>query len=262
MKLLIYQVDAFSSKLFSGNPAAVCPLKKWLPEDLMQNIAAENNLAETAFIVKNGKEFDIRWFTPLVEVKLCGHATLASAHVLFNHLHYKQDRLAFNSKSGKLYVSRAGEMLSLNFPAGHVRKFPLPAGIVKALKTKPVECYKGKTDYLLVYNTQKEIEKLNPDFSMLSKVNARGIICTAKGNAIDFVSRFFAPRVGINEDPVTGSAHTLLIPYWSKRLKKDELKAQQLSKRGGELYCRSEGGRVHISGYAVTYLIGEIIVKS
>lgn len=261
MNLPIYQVDAFTSKLFSGNPAAVCPLKKWLPGSLMQNIAAENNLAETAFIIRKGKEFDIRWFTPALEVDLCGHATLAAAHVLFNHRDYKKDKIVFNSKSGKLFVSRAGDMLSLNFPADNIKKSALPKGMATALNTAPIECYKGKTDWMLVFPSQKEIEKLHPDFHLLAKVGARGVIVTAKGKTVDFVSRFFAPQSGIDEDPVTGSAHTSLTPYWSQRLNKNELTAQQLSARKGELHCRIEGNRVHISGKAVTYLVGEIVVE-
>ncbi len=258
MKIPIYQVDAFTSALFRGNPAAVCPLSRWLPNHLMQSIAAENNLAETAFFVPHKDRFEIKWFTPRIEVDLCGHATLATAWVLFNHLEYQADEIRFDSKSGELLVRKEGDKIFLNFPADFSEPAEPPAGLIEAIKAEPMRCYKGKTDYLLIYSDQHTIENLNPDFAALEQVEARGIIASSKGNLVDFVSRFFAPRVGIDEDPVTGSAHTTLAPYWYRELAKTKLQAQQLSERGGELQIKMLGNRVEIAGKAVTYLIGHI----
>jgi PhzF family phenazine biosynthesis protein len=259
MKIPIYQIDAFTENLFSGNPAAVCPLKEWLEESLMQHIAAENNLAETAFFVSKGDHFEIRWFTPAAEINLCGHATLASAHVLFCHLDYKGDKIIFSCKSGELIVSRAGEIITLNFPSNKPAPVSMPPGLVEALGAKPDEIYKAR-DILAVYHSANDIETLRPNFDLLSRVDAHGIIVTAPGGECDFVSRFFAPRLGINEDPVTGSAHTTLIPFWAERLRMKKMRARQLSKRGGELFCEELGERVLISGKAVTYMQGEIEV--
>jgi PhzF family phenazine biosynthesis protein len=259
MKTILYQVDAFTNKLFGGNPAGVCPLEVWLPEEKMQSIAMENNLSETAFFVQKGERFHIRWFTPELEVALCGHATLASAHVIFNHLNFKGDVIKFDSKSGELKVSKKDEMLVLDFPADSFDKEILPPdSLIEGLGIQPIEAYKGKTDYMLVYRTQKEIESIVPNFTLIKKAKARGIIVTAKGNSVDFVSRFFAPLSGVPEDPVTGSSHTTLIPYWSQKLGKKELTAKQLSKRRGKLKCKYLGDRVEIGGEAVTYMIGEI----
>lgn len=258
MKIKLYQVDAFTDKLFGGNPAGVCPLEDWLPDEVMQNIAFENNLAETAFFIINGADFELRWFTPVSEVDLCGHATLASAHVLFNHLDYNREKIIFHSKSGELTVRKDNGKLVLNFPADIVKKIDSPEDLIKAIGKKPIEAFKGKTDYMLVYSSQKEIEEINPDFDLIKKFKARGVIVTAKGNDVDFVSRFFAPMVGVNEDPVTGSAHTTLTPYWANVLGKKELTAMQLSKRKGNLKCKLINGRVEIAGYAVTYLEGSI----
>jgi PhzF family phenazine biosynthesis protein len=258
MKIRLYQVDAFTDKLFGGNPAGVCPLEDWLPEEVMQNIAFENNLAETAFFIINGADFELRWFTPVSEVDLCGHATLATAHVLFNHLDYNRDKIIFHSKSGELTVRKDNGKLILNFPVDIVKKIDSPDDLIKAIGKKPLETFKGKTDYMLVYSSQKEIEEINPDFELIKKSKARGVIVTAKGNDVDFVSRFFAPEVGINEDPVTGSAHTTLTPYWAAVLGKKELTAMQLSRRKGNLNCKLINGRVEIAGYAVTYLDGSI----
>jgi PhzF family phenazine biosynthesis protein len=258
MKLKLYQVDAFADRLFSGNPAGVCPLEKWIPDELMQNIAMENNLAETAFFVKEGNIFHIRWFTPVLEVDLCGHATLASAHVIFKHLNFKEEKIQFKSKSGDLSVKKENDFLILNFPTDTLEKTETPIALAEGLGIAPKEAYKGISDYLLIYDNQKQIEKIQPDFRLLSKVIARGIIITAIGNDCDFVSRFFAPLSGINEDPVTGSAHTTLIPYWHKVLHKTEMTAMQLSKRKGKLKCKYLGERVEIGGKARTYLIGEI----
>lgn len=260
MKLSFYQVDAFSDRLFGGNPAGVCPLKTWLPDRTMQKIAFENNLAETAFVVPRGENFEIRWFTPLVEVDLCGHATLASAHVLFNHLDYKNTVIEFSSKSGQLIVGRDHGRIFLDFPADFSDPASMPEGLSEALGLEPLISYKGKTDYMLIYRDEEEIRNIKPNFTRLSEIDARGIIVSAPGKDkdVDFVSRFFAPRVGVNEDPVTGSAHTTLIPYWSRQLVKTEMKARQLSARGGELWVSMKGNRVEISGHCVTYLSGEI----
>ncbi len=258
MKQRMYQVDAFTDKLFGGNPAAVCPLKKWLEDATMQKIALENNLSETAFFVKENDGFRIRWFTPKSEVNLCGHATLASAHVLFNHLNYSQEEIQFQSKSGLLTVKKEDNKLILNFPADPSSEVPLPGMLKSAFNITPINCFKGKTDYMLIFETRKQIEQLEPGFSKIIKADARGVIATATGDDVDFVSRFFAPAVGVNEDPVTGSAHTTLIPFWAQRLHKPSLTARQLSERGGYLVCNYLKERVEIGGQAVTYLTGEI----
>jgi PhzF family phenazine biosynthesis protein len=257
MKLPIYQVDAFTRNLFGGNPAAVCPLDKWLPDQVMQNIAMENNLAETAFFVPVKDSFEIRWFTPLVEIDLCGHATLASAHVLFNHQNYRKDKIRFISKSGELVVTQNDELLTLNFPAAKPAPITPPPGLVEALGHPPTETHKAR-DLFVVYNSEKDIKAINPNFELLRQINAHAFIVTAPGIDCDFVSRFFAPHLGINEDTVTGSAHTALIPFWAERLGKNKMYARQLSKRQGELFCEHLGDRVLISGRAVTYFKGEI----
>jgi len=255
----IYQVDAFSTRLFSGNPAAVVPMEEWLDPEIMQRIAMENNLAETAFIVPTGEGFHIRWFTPKVEVDLCGHATLATAHVLYNHLGFNGPELKFTSRSGQLRVYREASRYVLDFPADEFDPAEMPEGMLEALGGKePMFCYLGKTDYMVVYEKQSDIEQMKPDFTQLGKVKARGIIVTAPGEWVDFVSRFFGPQVGINEDPVTGSAHTTLIPYWGRQLAKTELTARQLSERGGDIFCKNLGSRVEIAGNAITYLEGNI----
>lgn len=258
MKIKFYQVDAFTDKLFGGNPAGVCPLDEWLPDEVMQNIAFENNLAETAFFIPNNGEYELRWFTPLAEVDLCGHATLATSHVIFNHLGYSRDKIIFHSRSGELTVRQEDDLLVLNFPADVVKQIEINENIYSGVGKKPLDMYKGKTDYMLVYASQKDIDEIVPDFNSIIKSGARGIIITAPGNETDFVSRFFAPLVGVNEDPVTGSAHTTLIPYWAGKLGKKELTAIQLSKRKGKLFCKLINGRVEIAGNAVTYLEGSI----
>lgn len=260
MKIPIYIADAFTGNLFGGNPAAVCPLDAPLSEELMQKIAAENNLSETAFITPVEEGLNIRWFTPKVEVALCGHATLASAHILFTERNYSGDLIRFTSKSGLLSVQRKGEMLTLNFPADFSSETAPPPGLFEAIGKVPLRIYKGRTDYLLVFENQSDILSLKPDIGRLAAVECRGVICTATGNESDFVSRFFAPAAGVNEDPVTGSAHTTLTPYWSSVLNKTEMTAIQLSERRGHLICRIEGERVYISGKCVTYLRGEIEV--
>lgn len=260
MKLQLFQVDAFTNTLFSGNPAAVCPLESWLSEELMQKIAAENNLAETAFFVKEAEGFRIRWFTPTAEVDLCGHATLASAHILYNHLNYQDDILSFQSRSGLLSVKKNGKFLTLNFPTDTYQEITIPEFLSAAFSIKPVATYKGVLDYMLVFKSQEEIEAIQPDLNLIAKAASRGAIITAPGRDCDFVSRYFAPQFGIPEDPVTGSAHTILTPYWSEKLGKTELSAIQLSKRKGYLNCSYRGDRVEITGEAITYLTGEISI--
>lgn len=260
--LKIYQVDAFAESLFKGNPAAVILLDEWLEESIMQDIASENNLSETAFLVKNGKQYDIRWFTPACEVDLCGHATLASGYVLMTFYEKQATKIIFYSpRSGTLSVEKQGEALYLDFPVDNLKPCEISAEKIKAFGKTPVECYQGREDYLMVFETQKDIENLSPDFNLLSKIETkRGYIATAPGEESDFVSRFFAPYAGINEDPVTGSAHTTLTPYWSEKLSKNELSARQLSKRGGYLTCIDEGERIKIGGKAQLYLVGEVYV--
>jgi len=257
----IYQIDAFANRLFTGNPAAVCPLNEWLPDELMQNIAAENNLSETAFLVKIQEGYEIRWFTPTIEVDLCGHATLASAYVLMEHLNIEGNEVVLQSpRSGKLTVRREDNRYILNFPADICTPVAPPTELLESLNRIPLECYKGKTDYMLVFKDQAQIIDLNPDFNLLKKVPARGIIVTAPGDDCDFVSRFFGPQAGVDEDPVTGSAHTTLTPYWANRLNKTNLIAKQLSKRGGTLYCQHLKDRTEIGGTAVTYMIGQLTI--
>ncbi|APQ19303.1 PhzF family phenazine biosynthesis protein [Maribacter hydrothermalis] len=260
MKQKIFQIDAFTTKLFGGNPAAVCILESWLDTNLMQKIAAENNLAETAFAVKKNDHFELRWFTPEIEVDLCGHATLATAFVLFNYYGFKENSLRFISpRSGELLVQKSESgLLTMDFPTDDLTAVYEQENISKAIGKKPLETYKGKTDYMLIYESQAAIEAITPNFHLLNELDCRGIIVSAKGNDVDFVSRFFAPQCGIPEDPVTGSAHTTLTPYWSVKLNKTKLSAKQLSERGGDIQCEYLGDRVKISGYAVCYLIGEI----
>jgi PhzF family phenazine biosynthesis protein len=260
--MTLYQVDAFTDKLFSGNPAAICPLDNWLPDEVMQQLAMENNLAETAFFIRldNGS-FHLRWFTPAVEVDLCGHATLAAAFVLFNEMKYKEDVIRFQSRSGELKVSRDGEMITLDFPAVEPQPVAAPEGLLQGLKVSSSRIYFGAWDYMVVLDSQEAIEQLEPDFLTLSKVRSRGVIATAKGNDVDFVSRCFYPQSGINEDPVTGSAHTITTTYWSKELGKTKLVAKQLSPRGGTLLCELKGDRVLMSGKGRLYLKGEYFIE-
>ncbi len=261
MKLRFYQVDSFTSSVFGGNPAGVCVLNEWMAEETMQKIAMENNLAETAFLVKTDSKYFIRWFTPMAEVALCGHATLAAAHILYNHYGEHSPKLLFETQhSGELEVSKVNDMLQLNFPSDKIKKVEPSEKLVKGIGLTPVAGYKGLTDYLLIYNTQQDVESINPDFALLNEIDSRGVIVSAKGNEVDFVSRFFAPQVGINEDPVTGSAHTTLIPIWSEKLGKHEMIAEQISPRIGKLFCTYKGDRVLIAGRAVTYLEGDIIL--
>lgn len=259
MQIKIYQVDAFADKVFSGNPAAVCPLTEWISDRLLQDIAMENNLAETAFYVKNGEQFEIRWFTPSVEVDLCGHATLAAAYVLFHFENYNYPVIHFNSpRSGYLTVSRKDDLLTLDFPVDKFHEIPVTDQINSCFNIKPAKAFLGKTDYMLLFRDENEIRDLIPDLNLIQKLNARGVIVTAKGNEVDFVSRFFAPQSGINEDPVTGSAHTTLAPYWAMQYGKHTMTALQLSRRRGYLVCSIQDDRVLISGTCKLYMTGEI----
>ena len=259
MKLKIYQADAFAENLFEGNPAAVCPLTEWPADELLLRIAAENNLSETAFYVIGENRIEIRWFTPNTEVNLCGHATLASAFVLHTQENFKGTEIPFFSeRSGKLPVKINSDSYTLNFPADHVSEINLSESLLHATTLKPVKAYKGKSDIMLVFESQQDIENLQPNLPIIEKLDARGLIVTAKGKKCDFVSRFFGPQVGVNEDPVTGSAHTTLTPYWAGQLNKAELIAEQLSTRGGKLECRLVNDRVEITGKAVLYMKGEI----
>jgi PhzF family phenazine biosynthesis protein len=261
MKQKLYRIDAFADKLFAGNPAAVCPLDKWLSNDLMKSIAIENNLSTTAFYIKEGNDYHIRWFTKTIELALNGNATVAAAHVLMTHEGFKGNEIHFNSKSGLLTVKKLGDYYTLNLPTDEYELVKTPAELSISLNIRPMECYKGREDYMLVYPSEQDIPKLKPNFRAMSLVSSRGIIVTAPGTPggkADFVSRFFAPQNGIEEDSVTGSAHSTLTPYWSAKLGKKDLYAIQLSARKGHLKCSHLGDRVEISGQACTYLIGEI----
>lgn len=265
MRLPIYQVDAFAEKLFGGNPAAICPLAEWLPDATMQAIAAENNLAETAFFVREdggADDYLLRWFTPAVEVDLCGHATLASAHVVFSFLDPARERVRFRTlKAGTLTVEKSGGLLVMDFPARPAVPAMPPPGLIAAVGGEPREVLKAR-DHMLVYGSAAEVLALKPDFAALARItDCWSAMATAPGDdGIDFVSRFFAPRQGIDEDPATGSSHCTLVPYWAKRLGKNELQARQLSRRGGALSCALDGDRVRIAGRAVLYLQGQIEV--
>ncbi len=262
MKLEIYQIDAFTSKPFGGNPAAVVPLEGWLPTEMMQSIALENNLSETAFYVRNGGQYDIRWFTPTFEIDLCGHATLATAYVIFEILNVEEKVVNFHShKSGKLSVEKQGDVLVLDFPSRPVSPAEAPAGLIEAIGRRPQEIFKAR-DYFLVYENEQEILDIAPNFSKLVEIEAHGFIVTAKGDSSDFVSRFFAPEVGVFEDPVTGSSHCNLIPFWAERLGKTEMFARQISARGGELFCELAVDRVKIGGNATLFLKGEIYLEA
>jgi PhzF family phenazine biosynthesis protein len=260
MKQKIYQIDAFTDTIFGGNPAAVCILPNWLPDTLMQHIAAENNLAETAFAVPNGDAYELRWFTPELEVDLCGHATLATAFTLFKYYEHPENTIRFISpRSGELHVVKnTDESMTMDFPTDEITAIETITAINEAIGLNPIKTFKGNTDYMLIYETQVQIEGIRPNFHLLDKLDCRGIIVTAQGSEVDFVSRFFSPKCGIPEDPVTGSAHTTLVPYWAKELTKTTLIAEQLSERGGHLSCEFLGERVKISGKAVCYLVGEI----
>lgn len=260
MELKIYQVDAFAAKVFGGNPAAVCPLTDWLPDSAMQNIALENNLSETAFYVKEKEGFRIRWFTPAVEVDLCGHATLATAFVLFNYEGHLENKITFHSRSGLLTVTKSAHQLTLDFPTDTLTPVNSLTELEEGLGVKSKATFRGKTDYLVVLENETQVRQLHPDLTKIAQVKARGVIVTARGEKVDFVSRFFGPQSGVDEDPVTGSAHTTLTPYWASVLHKTEFTARQLSLRGGELSCRLKGSRVEISGEAQLFLQGKIFI--
>ncbi|MEQ8325632.1 PhzF family phenazine biosynthesis protein [Parvibaculum sp.] len=261
MKAVLYQVDAFADRVFEGNPAAIVPLETWPADDVMQAVAAENNLAETAFFAPEGEGYRLRWFTPTVEVDLCGHATLASAHVLFTHLGYAQPEIRFETRSGTLVVKREGDKLAMDFPAAKPKPHPAPDGIAETLGAKPLVWLKT-SNLMAVFDSAEDVVALQPDFPalgrLLTPLNA-GLIATAPGmDGVDFVSRFFAPSHGIDEDPVTGSAHCTSVPYWAKKLGKSDLVARQVSKRGGTLWCSDAGERVVIRGRAADYMKAEI----
>lgn len=260
-RLRIYQVDAFSSQVFGGNPAAVCPLDAWLPDDVLQAIAAENNLSETAFVLRDEvRGWQIRWFTPTQEVDLCGHATLAAAYILFTRLAPGLERAQFNSRSGPLVVTQQeGEWMEMDFPSRPPEPCAMPEGLAEALGAEPRETLLSR-DLLAVFDTEEQVRALTPDMGKLAQLELFAVAATARGSEADFVSRFFAPRVGVPEDPVTGSAHCTLVPYWAQKLGKKQLLAHQLSHRGGVLQCEDRGERVGIAGQAVLYLDGYITV--
>lgn len=259
MPLTQYQIDAFSPTIFSGNPAAVVPLSEWLPDTLLQAIAAENNLSETAFFAPEGEGWRLRWFTPVAEVDLCGHATLASAHVLFQHLGVTAERILFHTRSGELTVRRDGDRLEMDFPARSSTPCIPPDDLLQGLGHPPLEVL-ASDDYIAVYASEAEIRALMPDMAALARLDRRGVIVTAPGDTADFVSRFFGPKFGIPEDPVTGSAHCELMPYWARRLGHDRLRAFQCSARGGELDCTLVGERVRLAGQACTFMVAQIFV--
>lgn len=261
MKLKQYQVDAFSAKLFGGNPAAVVPLQSWLPNDVLQAIAEENNLSETAFYVQAENEYELRWFTPVAEVDLCGHATLAAAHVLFSHEGFSGSSISFRTKSGVLVVNRLDLGLEMNFPAREPVSCQAPEQLVDALGMRPLETL-AADDYIAVYESEDAIRKISPNMALLCEVGLRGVVVTAPGIEVDFVSRFFAPKLGIPEDPVTGSAHCELAPYWGKRLNLSSMRAFQCSRRGGEVGCRLSGNRVFLTGSAITFMEATITVET
>ncbi|GJM31331.1 MAG: putative isomerase [Saprospiraceae bacterium] len=261
MTLDIYQIDAFADQLFQGNPAAVCPLKHWLSDDLLQKIATENNLSETAFFVPEGKHFNLRWFTPALEVDLCGHATLASAHVLFQHLNYPDAEITFKTRSGPLVVSRKGDQYVMNFPTDQIEKVVCPPLLAEALKVEPEEVWQGREDFLVIIDSEARVAQLKPDFRALLELGGRGVIVSAPGDQVDFVSRGFFPCAGIDEDPVTGSAHTTLSPYWAKRLGKNQLHGRQISARCGDVFCELQDSRVNLRGRAVSYLQGKLFLS-
>jgi len=258
MKIKQYQVDAFASRAFEGNPAAVCPLENWLDDDMLQAIAEENNLSETAFFVPSDKGYRLRWFTPVKEVDLCGHASLAAAHILFEQLGYSQPVITFETRSGDLFVKRNEQQLEMDFPASVPTPCAMPDALVAALGQRPIEV-RAAEDYVAVFDSEATIRALAPNFALLSQLDLRGVVVTAPcpdvdNSDVDFVSRFFAPKYGIPEDPVTGSAHCELAPYWAAALGKTRLKAKQVSKRGGSLGCEVKADRVILSGRAVTFM--------
>lgn len=259
MRIKQYQVDAFTAQVFGGNPAAVCPLDTWIDDELLQAIASENNLSETAFFVKTEKSFHLRWFTPVAEVNLCGHATLASAHVIFEHLGYSKQTITFETLGGILTVEQKGSLLVMDFPAVPPKPCAPPGALIAGLGQKLFEVLTAD-DYVVVFDSEDAIRSVKPDFAKLATLDLRGVAITARGHDVDFVSRFFAPKFGIPEDPVTGSAHCELTPYWSAKLGKQVLSARQISKRGGDVQCELKGNRVGLAGHAVTFMEAEIFI--
>ena len=262
MKLSIYQVDAFASKVFEGNPAAVCPLDEWLDDEVLQKIAEENNLSETAFFVLSEKGIQLRWFTPLEEVDLCGHATLACAHVLYKHLGYTKPQIYFQTKSGELIVTKKTSGFSMDFPASIPVELntDTPLDLIHALGNIKPKKIMAAFDYIIVLNSEDEVKNLNPDLSMWLNIDLRGVVVTAQGDDVDFVSRCFFPKLRVNEDPITGSAHCELTPYWASVLHKNKLKARQISIRSGLVLCELANDRVILTGSAVDYMVGEITI--
>ncbi len=259
MKIPYYQINAFTRSMTGGNPAGVCVLEDWLPDATMQTIAAENGLSETAFFQRQQGSYGLRWFAPAVEVDLCGHATLASAYAIFTYIDPKADNIIFSTHAGQLTVVRQGELISMDFPAWSLQRVDAPAALINGLGATPKEVWRGR-DYIAVFDSQEQIAQLQPQVESLTHLDCLGNCVTAPGKDADFVSRFFAPRAGIEEDPVTGSAHSSLIPYWSQLLGNETLHALQISKRGGELFCQARGERVGIAGHAVLFLEGLIHV--
>jgi len=255
----LFQVDAFTGNVFSGNPAAVCPLEQWLDDSLMQSIAAENNLSETAFFVQSGDHYDLRWFTPTTEIELCGHATLASGFVIMTILDPSTEEAVFSSMSGRLTVRRRDDLFVMNFPSQPPVPCDAPENLEAGLRARPRQVFCSQ-DYFALFDHEDEVRALTPDFEVLRRLDRRGVIVTAPGKEVDFVSRFFAPGVGVNEDPVTGSAHCALTPYWTKHLHKTKLHALQVSQRGGEIFCEQQDDRVLISGRCALYLRGDILL--
>ena len=261
MELTMYQVDAFTERVFGGNPAAVCPLKTWLPDDVMVSIAAENNLSETAFFVQEGESFHLRWFTPVAEVDLCGHATLASADVIFRQLKYEGATIHFETHSGPLTVQRAGDLYSMDFPAATPIECAPPAALLEGLGLKPQRVLKA-FDYIAQFDSEEAVLSMTPDFAKLAQLDLRGVCVTAPGKDCDFVSRFFAPKLGVNEDPVTGSAHCELAPLWSRLLGKTKLNGIQVSRRNGRVHCELKADRVVLSGRSAHYMTAQISIPN
>ncbi len=257
MEIPLYQVDAFTKKKFAGNPAAICPLTEWLDDTTLQAIGRENNLSETAFLVQQESHYELRWFTPAIEVDLCGHATLASAFVVFEYLAPSANSVVFQTKSGKLTVNQKNSQLVMDFPARPGAPVDAPQHLIAGLGKEPLEV-QAADDYMAIYENEEDIKALQPDMTQLIQLDRRGVIITAPGKNVDFVSRFFAPKAGIPEDPVTGSAHCTLAPYWTEKLGKTELHALQISDRGGELFCQAHQERVRIAGHAVLTVKGTI----
>lgn len=260
MNLKIYQVDAFTSQLFGGNPAAVVPLTEWLADDILQNIATENNLSETAFFLPIGEQYALRWFTPTAEVNLCGHATLATAHIIYKHLGYKKAQIQFSTHSGILAVEKTSSGYTMNFPTDQLEEALSMAKVLEETGIYALSAYAGRDDLLVEVDSEKTVAQLNLDMSVVSKIAKRGLIVTAQGETVDFVSRCFFPNYGIDEDPVTGSAHTTLTPFWAHKLGKNKLSARQISARGGAISCELQDDRTVLSGQAVTYLVGDIFI--